>query len=304
MLEKYKPIEFPQDESAHNCMVEWWYFNGHLKDASGHEYSFMDCLFKVDVHKCAVPILRQTPLKFLYFSHSLLSDINHNIFHSSLNPFLWFKRINFTKNDDKTYHLRNKYLDLKMVSTKELLLEGGQGYLKLGSKATYYYSLTNLKTSGRIKIKNRWVEVSGKSWMDHQWADANYSGDKWDWFSVQLNDDTEIICFAHDDNGAKTYLADIIYADGRQEYLKEVEVTPSVETWISSKTGAAYPTSWQIKIPARDIALNCVAKIKQQEVLFAYINYWEGALAVTGNFAGREVAGDAFMELVGYHTKK
>ncbi len=49
MTLKFKPIQFPQDEHAHGNIIEWWYFNGHLKDKSGHRYSFMDCFFKTDV---------------------------------------------------------------------------------------------------------------------------------------------------------------------------------------------------------------------------------------------------------------
>jgi len=30
MHKEYKPIKFPEDKSAHNYIVEWWYFNGHL----------------------------------------------------------------------------------------------------------------------------------------------------------------------------------------------------------------------------------------------------------------------------------
>ena len=302
MIENFKAIEFPRDEAAHQDMVEWWYFNGHLKDDTGLEYSFMDCLFQVDVHRCAVPILNKTPLKFLYFSHSLLSNISQNIFKSNLNPFLWFKKINFKK-EDNIYYLKNKFVDLQMISAKKPLLEGGRGYLQLGSKATYYYSLTNLKTTGKVKIKNKWIAVSGKSWLDHQWANANYSGDKWNWFSIQLNDNTEIICIAHDDNGAKTYLADIVYTDDSREYFSAVEIIPSTETWTSPKTGATYPTSWKIKLAEKNIELNLKAKIKQQEILFSHINYWEGALSVTGIFAGQPVHGDAFMELVGYQKK-
>ena len=49
MHKEYKPIKFPEDESAHDYIAEWWYFNGHLKDRQGNEYAFMDCFFKVDV---------------------------------------------------------------------------------------------------------------------------------------------------------------------------------------------------------------------------------------------------------------
>ncbi|MHA1895810.1 MAG: lipocalin-like domain-containing protein, partial [Promethearchaeota archaeon] len=36
-----KKIEFPKDELAHNSIIEWWYFNGHLTDKQGNRYAFM-----------------------------------------------------------------------------------------------------------------------------------------------------------------------------------------------------------------------------------------------------------------------
>ena len=76
-----KKIEFPQDELAHNNFIEWWYFNGHLRDTKGNRYSFMDCLFKIDVKKVNIPFLNKMPFKTLYFSHSLLSDIEAKKFY-------------------------------------------------------------------------------------------------------------------------------------------------------------------------------------------------------------------------------
>jgi len=67
MNKEYKPIKFPEDESAHDYIVEWWYFNGHLKDALGNGYSFMDCLFRVDVKKVKIPFLSKIPLKTSIF---------------------------------------------------------------------------------------------------------------------------------------------------------------------------------------------------------------------------------------------
>ncbi len=192
---------------------------------------------------------------------------------------------------------------MKLTSTKIPLLEGGKGYLDLHSKMTYYYSLTNLKTEGRIKIKNKWIDVSGKSWMDHQWADASYSKDRWDWFSFQLDDDTEIVCCVYDDGKVKTYFADISYPDNKQEHYQDVEIVPLEKQWISPKSKAVYPLAWKIKIPAKNIELNLTAKIENQEMLFGSINYWEGPLQVDGDFGGEKVKGVGFMELVGYSSQ-
>ncbi len=323
MHQKYLPIKFPEDESAHDFIVEWWYFNGHLTDGLGQKYSFMDCLFKVDVKKVKIPFLSKIPLKTSYFSHSLISDLKNKKFYHKISPFsiisddsfskpwLYINYINpeiknsytncvIAKTDESTYHLKNESLDLKLVSAKAPLLLGGDGFLDLGPKTTYYYSLTNLKTQGRIKIKNQWLEVTGKSWMDHQWADTSYSKDRWDWFSLQLDDDTEIVCFMYDNGRTKTYLADISYPDNRQEHYREVEIIPLEKRWLSPKGKAVYPLAWKIKIPAKNLELSLTAEIDNQEMLFGSINYWEGPLSVSGRLGKREVNGVGFMELVGY----
>ena len=59
MPNEFKPIKFPEDELAHNHIIEWWYFNGHLKDKKGNEYAFMNCLFKADVKKVKIPFLNK-----------------------------------------------------------------------------------------------------------------------------------------------------------------------------------------------------------------------------------------------------
>jgi len=327
MNKKFKPINFTEDESHHDCIIEWWYFNGHLKDKIGNEYSFMDCLFKIDVKKVKIPFLSKIPLKTSYFSHSLITDIKNGKFHHEISPFSIISKDSFSKQslyinyinpkidtdytncviektNEDTYHIKNENIDLKLISTKKPLLEGGKGFLDLHSKTTYYYSLTNLKTEGKIKIKNKWIDVTGKSWMDHQWADTSYSKDRWDWFSIQLDNNSEIVACIYDDKKVKTYFADISYQDGSQKHFKEteIEIIPSEKKWLSKKSEASYPLSWNIKIPAKNIDLTLTAKNKKQEMLFGSINYWEGPLSVDGLFENKKVKGVGFMELVGYDS--
>ena len=323
---EFKPIKFPKDESAHDCIIEWWYFNGHLRDKEGHEYSFMNCLFKIDVKEVKIPFLSKIPLKTSYFSHSLVSDINHNNFQHRIAPFsiiaddsfskplLYLNYLNpeikngytncaIEKVTRQKYRVKNEDIELTLTSVKKPLLEGGNGYLDLHSKTTYYYSLTNLKTEGRIKIQNRWIDVVGKSWMDHQWADTSYSKDKWDWFSIQLDNDTELVCCVYDDGKVKTYFADISYPDNKQAHYQDLEIIPSKECWVSPKSKAAYPLGWKIRIPAPKIELDLTARIENQEMLFGSINYFEGPLHVEGRFNRKKVRGAGFMELVGYPSQ-
>jgi len=97
--EKFKPIKFPEDESAHNHIIEWWYFNGHLRDRdnNNNNYAFMNCLFRVDVKRVKIPFLSKIPLKTVYFSHSLLSDIKNKDFYSEINPISIVSRDSFSK---------------------------------------------------------------------------------------------------------------------------------------------------------------------------------------------------------------
>ena len=323
MQEEFKPIKFPQDEQAHNHIIEWWYFNGHLQDGDGNRYAFMNCLFKADVKKVKIPFLIKAPFKNVYFFHSVLSDIKNKKFYplvdyislvskdSFLKPLLFVNHTNpvmvrgylnrvLEETKEFAYHLKDENIDLKLTSIKKPLLESGRGHINVCGKESYYYSLTNLKTKGTIRIKNKSIEVTGKSWMDHQWADVSYSKDKWSWFSIQLNNDIEIMCCKYDDGKNKDYLIDTMYADGRQENLKELKLRPGSNIWESKKTKAKYPLSWRIEIPEKKIKLQVSAPIKNQEVIFGSINYWEGPLDVSGSFNGKKIRGEGFMELVGY----
>ena len=317
-----KPIKFPENELAHKCIIEWWYFNGHLEDEEGNKYSFMNCLFKADVKDVQIPFLSKLPLKTLYFSHSIISDIRNKTFYPIIDYITMVSRdsfskpllfINYTnpiildgyvnsvieKTKESVYHIKTEDMDLMLTSIKKPLLVGGNGYINLCSKDTYYYSLTNLETEGTIRIKNELIKVKGKSWMDHQWADASYSKDQWLWFSIQLDNELELVCFEYSDGNAKTYLASISYPDGKQEHTKEVRFTPLGAGWTSPKTKNKYTLSWRIEIPSKNIDIEVEPLIKNQEMVFGTINYWEGPLIVKGLINNKRTKGSGFLELMG-----
>jgi len=331
MQDKFKPIKFPKDELAHNCITEWWYFNGHLEDEKQNKYSFMNCLFKIDIKradlkKLKISFLNKVPLKTIYFSHSILSDIKHRKFYPKIDYVSLISKDSFSKSllfinyinpiiakgyinkvieeiDKFKYHLKTENIDLTLTSVKKPLLEGGKGYINLNPKSTYYYSLTNLKTEGTIKIENKLIKVKGKSWMDHQWANESYTRDKWTWFSIQLDNKTEMVCFKYDNGGAKTHLASISYPNDKQEHTQEVKLTPLGTKWTSPETKAEYHLSWRIEIPSKAIDLEVVPLIENQEIVFGTINYWEGPLTIKGLFNNQKVNGVGFLEISGSPSK-
>lgn len=320
------PISFPRDEQAHDATIEWWYWNGHLHDADGNRYSFTNCLFRADVAKAGIPFLKNLPLKghlpHAYFAHAILSDIAAQKTIKDTQHVVLLSRESFTKpllyvsyhdplalHDAPTvmeetapfsYRLSSKHLGLALVSQKQPLLEAGTGYISVAGRESYYYSLTDLRVTGFVTINGKHIAVEGKAWMDHQWADVPYARDRWNWFSLQLNDGTDLMCVEYTSDGKKSYLVDTIRANGTTEHGTELIMTPGTEVWKSPKTHAVYPLSWEIAIPETDTRFNVRAAIPDQELLLVGMNYWEGPVDVSGSIGDKKVSGVGFMELVGY----
>jgi len=322
---KYGVFDFPKDETAHDCAVEWWYANGFLKGDDGREYSFMNCLFKVSARKLRFPIFRKMPRGRIYFHHAIVTDIKSGksfpniefpviissdsfkkpafyVSHAKPSTPLGYVNCSIEAVGRFVYRFADRYVDLRLSARKHPLLEGGNGLVKLANgKKTYCYSFTDMKTEGRLKIRGRWIKVRGKSWMDHQWSDAKYSRDKWNWFSVQLSDGTELVCFDYEDGGNKTQAVSMIGPDGRQNDFTDVEIVPLAKKWVSKKTKTVYPLEWRVRVPLKKIDLTITARARHQEMLFGPIIYWEGPTAVSGRVSGRVVRGVGFMELVNHH---
>ncbi|MBN1973294.1 MAG: hypothetical protein JW787_06620 [Sedimentisphaerales bacterium] len=328
MYKEYKPIKFPKDELTHNSIVEWWYFNGNLEDEKGNRYSFMNCLFKTNPREINLPFAKKIPLKDYYFSHHLISDVKNRNFESYIHPVILISKDSFTREnlfvnymsfpvtkyinfcieaiDKFKYRVKTNSFDLILTSVKKPLLANKTGFLNSGTGyENYYYSLTDLRTEGLINLNGKQIKVKGKSWMDHQWADIPYEKKiKWNWFSLQLDNSTQIMCYELVIKDKKIYLANLIDKKGICKYTEEIAINPLGKVWTSEKTGAEYPLLWNIRIPSWGIDLEIKPLIENQEMIFSIINYWEGPIDVAGKINKREITGKGFMELVGYPIKK
>jgi len=329
-MDQIKPIVLPKDNGPHDFTIEWWYFNGNLFDLKGREYSFMDCFFKVNFNKVniphIVPHLIEDHFKkgeYIHFAHSVVSDITNqknykdiqnislisddsfkkdllNISYKDSNLFgehLNSEIIEYAPND---FHIKSKYIDLELESRKEPLLEGGHGYVGTPEDGSYYYSLTNFFAKGKINIDGVEVEVAGKGWMDHQWANSVYKKDKWTWFSFQLDNGTEIMCVEYADPKGNRILIDMIDKMGVQKQYQNAFFKPGKKIWKSKKTKAEYPLSWIIEIPEAEMEIYAISMMGDQEMIFGPINYWEGPMKVVVKIKTRKFKGKGFMELVGY----
>lgn len=331
MTLNFKPLSFPLDGKEHEAIVEWWYFNGHLRDKAGNSYAFMDCLFKADLKRIEAPsFLKKVPFRkklvgenpYYCFAHSVVSDIanqknykdvqNYSLTSSDSfkRPLLFVNYINpnifggYANNEivEKSlfkFHIKTENLDLELKSKKPPLLESGKGFISVCGRESYYYSLTDLRAKGVLNIENKIIEVEGKAWFDHQWTDVSKM-EKWSWFSLQMENGTDIMCAEYDDGKNKAYLVDLIYPDGKQEHFNKLLLTPGKDVWKSKKTKAEYPLSFTIEILDKNMKFEVRSTMADQEMIYGSINYWEGPLDVTGTEDGQKIKGMGFMELVGY----
>lgn len=329
-MNKIKQVNLPKDNGPHNLGVEWWYFNGHLKDSKGGIYGFMDCLFKVDISKVGIPHLPTNLMKgilhkdkYIYFAHSVITDIKRNKNYKEIEDFSIVTPDSFKKdllfvnyknavdifNDNydsiietrpNNFYIKNKNLNLNLENVNDPMLEGGHGYVGTPKSGSYYYSFTNMKASGNLDLKGKNIKVKGVAWMDHQWANAVYRKDKWTWFSFQLDNGIQIMCVEYDKADGTDILVDVLYKSGEQKQFKKAILTPGKENYKSKKTKAIYPTSWVIEIKEAGILIKTKAFVKNQEMIFGQINYWEGPMQVEAIINKKKVKGLGFMELVGY----
>ena len=89
-------------------------------------------------------------------------------------------------------------------------------------------------------------------------------------------------------------------ADGTIRPLEPADVR--IETlahWTSPRSRVRYPARWRLSVPSADLRLEIEPRLADQELIIG-TRYWEGAVAVSGSAAARPVAGQGYVELVGY----
>jgi predicted secreted hydrolase len=131
----------------------------------------------------------------------------------------------------------------------------------------------------------------------------------WDWFSVQLDDGTELMLFQlrRADGSVDAFSSGtLVAADGSARTLapRGAEAPAGFTigptgTWRSPRTGGAYPSGWVLAVPEADLQLTLAPRLADQEMAVSYA-YWEGAVEVKGTAGGRAVSGSGYVELTGY----
>lgn len=327
--------EFPRDHGHHSGFkTEWWYFTGNLESADGREFGYQLTFFRQGIRpggeEDIIPLSRfvTTDLKFAHFA---IADISSNQFlfadkfsrgaygeagFGDGKTLVWIKSWSCELIAAQSFRLRAQTrkmeIDLTLESSKPPVAHGANGVSQKSQgegRASHYYSLTRLKTTGSLRIGDDTSTVTGLSWFDHEWATNQLAKHQkgWDWFSLQFEDGTELMLFQiRTDSGGRDEFSSgtFIAADGKAVSInfRDFELKP-IESWRSGKSAGNYPIRWTIAIPKLDLNLEVRAAIPDQELNLEPISYWEGSIRALGSRSGKPVQGRGYLEMTGYGSE-
>jgi predicted secreted hydrolase len=206
-------------------------------------------------------------------------------------------------------------MQLILVPEKAAVLHGIDGVSQKGKakgKASHYYSFTRLKTDGVLQVRGVTKEVTGISWMDHEFGSSQLEPTQvgWDWFSIQLDNRTEVMVYVlrHADGRIDPHSSGtLIHPDGQAEHVRLEDIAlVALGKWTSPRSGATYPQGWELRIPQAGLQLRIMPAFPDQELdtkSSTRVVYWEGSSTVEGEHEGKPVRGKSYVELVGYKAK-
>jgi predicted secreted hydrolase len=343
-----RAIALPADHVSHpDYKIEWWYYTGNLDTREGRRFGYQVTFFRVGVNR-APPNASRWAVRDLHMAHFAVSDLASGKFHvfdrlqregagwagaSTDRYAVWNGTWAARANPDGSHHVQARdvtggrggrgdrtgqgqgqeiSLDLTLTNTSRWMAHGRDGYSRKGREignASAYYSLPRLVTRGTVAIDGRRYEVTGASWMDHEFGSSVLEADQvgWDWFGLQFDDGRELMLYQmrrRDGSRDPFSSGTLIGRDGtivrltRDDYVLE-----PLETWRSEVTGTSYPTRWRVTIPGQRLAFEVRAAMPNQELhtpRSTNVTYWEGAVDVIGT-GPAGIRGRGYAELTGYN---
>ena len=319
--------QFPRDHGAHEeYRTEWWYYTGHLRTESGRRYGFEVTFFRVGVRSDERSSSRWD-LHDLAMAHFAVTDVDSRRFryYEKLNrqsPFtaaaatghldVFNEAWRVTTLSDGAWHLSafsgTDAIEIDLRSRKPPAIHGENGVSVKAEGvgyASHYYSMSRLEARGTINGQR----CRGTAWMDHEFGSSNLRENQqgWDWFSVQLDNDTELMLYQirrQDGAADAASSGSLITNDGSVIHLRrdQMTITPTGR-WKSRASGATYPMGWRIALPTFRITIMVRPLLNEQELMTrgsTRVTYWEGAVDVAGSFGNTAVSGSGYVEMTGY----
>ncbi len=193
--------------------------------------------------------------------------------------------------DAITEHFR---FHLQLSPDKPFVIQGENGVSQKAEgsgRASHYISFPRLGVSGTINIP----PVSGTAWMDHEWFTEQLAPDQvgWDWFSVQLDNHTELMLFAT----APQRRFDRPLFIGHVHRCARRRETPAgaASSLQPLSYWHKYPVEWRLRVPVFEYRSDLPRGAAGSGNCAEALNYWEGAVDYSGTQKGV-----GYVEMTGY----
>jgi len=337
LAEAPRAFEFPADHGPHRAFRnEWWYVTGNLDDEAGRRYGYELTLFRFALAPTVATADvdgSQWRSREVFVGHFALTDVRAGRFHVAerfSRPALglagatgppvrvWLEDWSLAQQQADgaagargSWRLHARHggiaVDLSLAARRGPVLNGRDGLSRKSHEpgnASYYYSMPRLETQGTVVVDGDTRRVSGLSWLDREWGSRGLSASQqgWDWFALQLDDGSNLMFYqlreldgAAHPMSAGTWMP----PQGEPLYLSRDEVSLEIRDFWDSPAGGRYPMGWRLAVAAQDLSLQVEPVLETQE-LDTNVRYWEGAVDVSGERAGKPVRGRGYVELTGY----
>ena len=210
--------QFPRDYFDHpDYQTEWWYYTGNVTGTDGHHFGFELTFFREGVSRDLQKV-SAWDVRDIYLAHFALSDLDGERFYhvervNREGPGIagidanqrriwngnWSSEWNGERQELRAMD-ENFSISLVLRPQKPPVIHGENGLSqKAGGlgHASHYISFTRLATEGAITVDGKTLEVSGLSWMDHEFFTHQLASDQagWDWLGVELDDNSELMLY-------------------------------------------------------------------------------------------------------------
>lgn len=327
---------FPADHASHpEFKTEWWYYTGHLfgknNKAFGYELTFF---------RSATGLPKKAGSNWqadnFYLVHFAITDETGKRFYHTAklnrgapggmhgkragaktdNYEVWNEHWLVRLDEEGRHQLYAEAPEFALKLTlDELKPPAIHGYNGISQKAdcvgcaSHYYSLTRMPSKGHLRIGNSVYEVTGQSWMDHEFGSNQLQPEQtgWDWFSIQLANNEELMLYhlrrddgTLDRNSSGSWVNPSVKVSHLD--VNDAKVTV-LEHWTSPHSGGRYPSKWRIMLPSKQLDITVTPVLADQELTDprgSDLSYWEGRCKVRGTINGSPITGNAYVEMTGY----
>jgi predicted secreted hydrolase len=317
-----EPISFPADHASHpDFQNEWWYFTGNLATPDQRQLGFQFTLFRSGLE----PGPERDSLwvaDALWMAHLALGDGGQERFFQAerfardalglagANSQDWWLRDWHVTTTDDGWQLQAEDqefgLDLQLVLTRPIILQGVDGYSRKGpdaGQASLYYSATRLAVFGQVRLQDQWLPVEGLAWLDREWGTGQMPPGLagWDWFALQLDDERDLMIYRlrkPDGSASDLSAGALVGAHGQARILAASDFETRTRRIWRDADGVNWPLEWQLSVPGENLDL-IIRPLFDDQVWHQSVRYWEGAVEILDASTNQHI-GRGFMELSGY----